>query len=524
MWALDLKFHWRQSLGLVLLVLVGQLAAAVTFEGLLSPGTLSAAHAKYEDDCSNCHDRANSSRQSELCMNCHKDIAVDVQKRSGFHGRMANAGTAGQCLACHSEHHGRSSSIVRLDTVQFDHGQTNFALTGAHRGVDCAGCHKARGKWRDVNGNCLACHKNDDYHGGQLGERCADCHTTGTWAGARFDHGKTAFALTGAHQSVSCGACHLGGRYQSAPKSCFGCHATDDVHRGDRGQDCGSCHITADWKSARFDHEKETGYALLGVHARENCLSCHRSGRYDDKLPRTCVGCHRADDSHAARFGDKCQDCHSNDKWQPVNYDHAAKAGFLLSGNHAHLDCHTCHTANLATQTLGTECLSCHRAIDPHGGLLVGGCDSCHAQEAWRRDVSFDHDLSDFPLLGLHNIVSCAQCHRTLGFRSAATTCNGCHATQDVHKGGLGEKCDSCHSPNGWGIWDFDHGKQTNFPLTGAHKPLTCASCHKQSPGTTKTSSECVACHRSDDRHLGQFGLQCQRCHTTTSFKGARIQ
>jgi hypothetical protein len=24
--------------------------------------------------------------------------------------------------------------------------------------------------------------------------------------------------------------------------------------------------------------------------------------------------------------------------------------------------------------------------------------------------------------------------------------------------------------------------------------------------------------------HLGQYGRQCQRCHTTISFKGARLQ
>jgi hypothetical protein len=495
-----------------------------SLESLLSPGPVSAAHAKQENDCTNCHDRANRARQSELCMSCHKDIAADVQQRTGFHGRMPNAGTAGQCQACHSEHHGRESSIVRLDTVQFDHAQTDFALTGSHRSLDCSSCHASGKRWSETTGTCIACHRKVDYHNGQLGERCADCHSTSTWANARFDHAKTEFALNGAHQALSCGACHIGGNYKVAPKNCFGCHATDDVHRGERGRDCGSCHTTSDWKTARFDHAKETGFALLGSHAKQNCLSCHRSGRYTDDLPRSCVGCHRADDSHAGRFGEKCGDCHNNDGWKPANYDHTARTGFTLTGAHARIDCHSCHTANVTQQKLGKDCASCHQAIDPHGGLLKDSCDSCHTQEAWRRDVSFDHDLTNFPLLGLHNVVSCAQCHRSLAFTAAATTCNGCHAVQDVHKGGLGDKCESCHSPNSWGIWDFDHGKQTKFALTGAHQPLSCASCHKVPPGTSKTSSECVACHRSDDRHLGQFGLQCQRCHTTWSFKGARIQ
>jgi hypothetical protein len=36
--------------------------------------------------------------------------------------------------------------------------------------------------------------------------------------------------------------------------------------------------------------------------------------------------------------------------------------------------------------------------------------------------------------------------------------------------------------------------------------------------------SDCISCHRKDDRHLGAYGLQCDRCHTTWTFKGARVQ
>jgi hypothetical protein len=36
-----------------------------------------------------------------------------------------------------------------------------------------------------------------------------------------------------------------------------------------------------------------------------------------------------------------------------------------------------------------------------------------------------------------------------------------------------------------------------------------------------KLQSTCIACHRNDDVHLGQFGAQCQRCHSTATFKGA---
>jgi hypothetical protein len=151
-------------------------------------------------------------------------------------------------------------------------------------------------------------------------------------------------------------------------------------------------------------------------------------------------------------------------------------------------------------------------------------CDSCHSSSSWKSPITFDHELTDFPLLGQHLVAGCAQCHRTLDFSAVSTVCKDCHAKQDVHDGKLGAKCDSCHNPNAWSIWEFDHAKETGFGLTGAHQPLRCGDCHRQAPGTVKLSRECVSCHRQDDRHLGQFGLQCQRCHSTASFKGARIQ
>ena len=168
--------------------------------------------------------------------------------------------------------------------------------------------------WRKAPATCVGCHKADDVHRGQFTQSCGECHGSRSWSGGKFDHDKTDFKLTGAHLTVACNACHIGGHYKPTPKSCVGCHATDDEHRGSRGSDCAKCHVTKEWKTAKFDHLKETGYALLGVHARIDCLACHRSGNYKDKIPKDCNGCHQADDAHAARFGDKCDDCHDNDR------------------------------------------------------------------------------------------------------------------------------------------------------------------------------------------------------------------
>jgi hypothetical protein len=509
-------------------LLASQAAHAASVETLLMPGKVSEAHAKYEDTCTSCHDRSLKRTQTALCLDCHKEIAADIAGARGYHGRMTNAGH-GECKACHSEHKGRAADLVKLDPGQFVHKQTDFALEGVHATLTCDACHKQGVAWRKVVTTCAGCHKADDIHKGQftqgpLAKSCGECHSTMSWSGGKYDHAATGFALTGAHQTTSCNACHIGGRYSNTPKTCFGCHATDDVHRGQRGELCSKCHTTSDWKSAQFDHFKETGFALVDAHAHLDCASCHRSGNYKDKIPKDCFGCHRADDSHAGRMGTACESCHAQDVWKPVKYDHAAKAHFALVGVHASIGCHTCHTAPVATQKLGKDCVSCHRAEDPHGGKTKGNCDTCHGQNGWRTEVSFDHDLSSYPLTGLHRVVSCAQCHTSLAFGSAKTLCVDCHARDDFHKGGLGTKCESCHTTAGWGVWSFDHGKQTGFAIDGAHTKLNCADCHKEPPGTIKMNRECVACHRRDDRHLGMYGTSCERCHSTLTFKGARVR
>jgi hypothetical protein len=50
-------------LGLICGLGIGRVEA-VNPETLLMPGKLTSAHAKYEDDCSNCHDRTDRSRQT----------------------------------------------------------------------------------------------------------------------------------------------------------------------------------------------------------------------------------------------------------------------------------------------------------------------------------------------------------------------------------------------------------------------------------------------------------------------------
>lgn len=498
-------------------------ARAAGLESLLMPGKVSRAHERQEEQCALCHDRADKGRQATLCLDCHEDIAADLRAARGMHGRLAGIAGA-QCSACHTEHLGRDGDIVKSTAVALDHRATDFPLEGAHQVLVCSACHKPGRKARATGSACVDCHRGDDVHRGQLDPDCGSCHGQRSWAGGRFDHNRTNFRLADGHALVSCNACHAGGRYEGTPTRCVACHRPDDTHAGARGENCDSCHTSAEWQTSRFDHGRQADFPLAGRHAHLNCGACHTGGRLEDPVPRDCVGCHRADDMHAVRFGTGCGDCHGQDQWQVPAWDHTARTGVVLPDGHTKLACHACHTDTVARQPVRQTCAACHRPEDPHGGALGVACNDCHATSGWRDDIRFDHDLTDYPLLGLHVLPTCAQCHTSKAFRGAPQDCHACHSRDDVHKGSLGKDCSACHSPNGWKLWEFDHARKARFELAGAHARVACVACHRQPAGVVELPRDCASCHRSDDIHLGQFGPQCQHCHSTLGFQGARIQ
>jgi hypothetical protein len=160
-----------------------------------------------------------------------------------------------------------------------------------------------------------------------------------------------------------------------------------------------------------------------------------------------------------------------------------------------------------------------------HKGQQGKRCDSCHNEENWSKKVSFDHDITAFPLLGMHTLASCADCHISKSYKDTKKGCNDCHGNDDKHEGRLGTECALCHNPNAWKVWRFDHDKQTDFKLDGAHKKSHCYACHKRPvKGKIDLSTTCYQCHESDDVHLGSFGQRCERCHTTEAFDKVRFQ
>jgi len=173
--------------------------------------------------------------EDRTCTACHQD-----PHKGEFNDRMARKrvnGTEFGCEACHT---------VKswADINGFDHSKTKFPLSGAHRTVNCDGCHKAAtgyaSRFKGTPERCEACH--NDAHDGQFVAKdakthCGDCHNASRWAPSTFDHDtRTHLSLTGGHANVACDKCHIttkivGGKtivvYKNTPNKCADCHGND---------------------------------------------------------------------------------------------------------------------------------------------------------------------------------------------------------------------------------------------------------------------------------------------------------
>lgn len=507
---------------LAVLGVAGQ-AHAVDIESLVMPGKVIEGHAKYEKECRKCHRPFSKESQSTLCLDCHEEVAADVKKKQGFHG-LSGAGDA-KCSTCHEDHLGRDANVMKFSKETFDHDQTDYPLKGLHAGVECAACHEQEKKYREAPALCNDCHKDDDIHKGNLGEKCEDCHDSKGWKKQDFDHDETDFKLRGKHKDVACNSCHTGQRYEGTPDKCVSCHVLNDVHAGRYGKKCDDCHRESDWKKIAFDHDKNTDYPLTGKHRDVACDTCHGGNLFDEDIGTDCISCHRNDDEHRGQYGEKCDSCHRTLGWGKVKFDHDKETDFPLRGKHADLLCSACHRGELDDETLGNECVDCHKDNDVHDGKQGKECNKCHSENSWAGKVRFEHDMTRFPLIGMHAVAPCEECHLSAVFKDASLECNDCHGDDDVHEKRLGVECGLCHNPNAWSLWEFDHNKRTDFRLEGSHEGLVCEACHTQ-PVKKKVSqsSSCNACHRDDDIHEGRFGRFCERCHNTESFDSVQIR
>lgn len=406
-------------------------------------------------------------------------------------------------------------------------------LAEAHAKLEatCTSCHTPFTR-QTQNALCVDCHKpigtditgNIGFHGRNAEvktSQCRRCHTDHKGRDASmvfldqslFDHAQTNFPLTGAHVGLTCQACHFAGKkFREAPKECNACHLRDDVHKGRLGTACADCHATSDWKKIGrgFDHGK-TKFPLVGAHAKAECRTCHAGGKLVG-LPVLCIGCHKADDVHKGKNGEKCQDCHKPEGWLNLLFDHD-KTKFPLRGAHAKITCDACHKGGDFKAKLPLSCIACHKKDDVHEGRLGPECQSCHNDTTWKKATNFNHDKTEFPLRGAHVKIACDACHKNNDYKvKLPVACIGCHKKDDVHKGEFGANCEGCHTVTDWKtVTKFDHDK-TRFPLVGKHKSVPCADCHKDN-NFKNTPMQCQACHK-DTFHQGKLGPDCAQCHS----------
>ena len=405
---------------------------------------------------------------------------------------------------------------------------------------ECNKCHEPFSRQSQTR-LCLDCHKetaadrrsHKGFHGlepNAVKQECRHCHTDHKGREAdinqldreTFNHAYSNYQLKDAHKAVRCEGCHLPKViFRKAPGRCFDCHKRADPHKSRLGEKCDGCHTESKWSKVKpYDHSK-TKFALEGAHKDVGCATCHAGELYKD-IARTCVSCHRLQDVHSGRYGPKCETCHNQSKWKTVRFDHD-KTKYPLRGAHVRVKCDACHIGDIYRQKLATTCVSCHKKDDPHKNELGSHCERCHNDRNWRQESSFDHDITRFPLIGLHASVPCEECHRSPIYKNEPVACEKCH--KDKHEGRLGSKCSYCHNPNGWTRWRYDHATQAKYPLTGAHRKIMCEACHttKNSPNL-KLATDCYYCHRKDDAHIGALGQLCERCHATEDWRKLTIR
>ena len=445
----------------------------------------------------------------QTCETCHKQQLVSdpvVRRDSSLSVRTTYLGLGTACAACHlDEHRGRVSRQCRdchgLDAWKpvagFDHSRTHFALTGLHANLRCAQCHATRNEtatgpdgstdasFVDFHASktgwesgCAGCHPSPHKPGEQTGA-CEKCHTTAGWfvladSVRRFDHTAVGFPLRGAHAGAPCESCHLSSERAPLPvrialvradflrpfrhekmvfNRCDACHA--DVHQGQlsvaqtaRSKDCSTCHNQVRFAPTTFGaaaHDS-TRFPLVGAHTATPCSACHPlvagasrgSGQVQfRRADLACVSCHT--DPHAGQFARR----------------HVAGAGAVAA---------TEASARVA-------------------------CTPCHSAAAWE-SVSFDHDSTRYPLRGAHRILACSKCHtppapgRPIRFSGLPLTCDGAGCHIDPHGGQFADRprggtCTTCHSETAWASLVFDHQKDSDYPLDGAHRRVRCVACHK---------------------------------------------
>ena len=249
--------------------------------------------------CESCHKSGEFVGVAADCQSCHRKDYEATQSPNH-----AAAGFPTTCDTCHRPNDTTWQSSGGAGG--FNHAAV-FPLVGRHAVATCVACHK-NNVYRGTGRDCVSCHqtqynstRNPNHAAAGFPLTCDSCHraTDPSWAGAGggFNH-NAVFALVGTHATQACAACHKNNVYRGTSRDCVGCHlprynATTAPPHAAAGfpTTCESCHRATDtrWTGVSFNHAQY--FALLGVHATQTCVACHRTNVYRG-TSRECVGCH----------------------------------------------------------------------------------------------------------------------------------------------------------------------------------------------------------------------------------------
>ncbi len=396
----------------------------------------------------NSHDALNSTflGLSQTCAECHVDVHVGE-----FSPQV--------CEDCHTTNSWQDAR----ETYKHDQ-RTDFPLKGAHKKISCEKCHKEQldpvetfqaQRFTGLKFElCTDCHA--DEHKGSFGNNCLKCHTVRTFKiedmTSAFNHNKTRFPLIGKHVSVDCNTCHTSeDRFKEIASydACSDCH--EDYHKttfrpSERNSSCDGCHNVRGFFPSLFgviEHNK-TRFPLDGAHLAQPCIFCHLEAGEPiyQWQSRECAVCH--DNAHGGQFsryqtnGKWCENCHKTTEWADLIFDHSTTF-FPLTGKHSALSCGACHKAQgkmIVYENTNLNCADCH--LEVHSKQFADkACEDCHGTATWSI-ANFQHgSLTEFPLDGQHENLSCGQCHKfeaaidNIRFRPIPHTCQDCHSFGD---------------------------------------------------------------------------------------------
>jgi len=189
-----------------------------------------------------------------------------------------------------------------------------------------------------------------------------------------------------------------------------------------------------------YTEDNQSSFDLEGAHAALTCSDCHEAD-FDELPPRRCGGCHEQDTPPVHWRDEDCGECHGQEVWDDLEYEHEEWA---LTGAHVETPCEDCHTDG--TFEADDGCQGCHEEDAPWGHLIAE-CWHCHGTEDWV--PLFAH--AGFDLVGGHADVPCLECHIGGEVDDTPDDCFSCHEDDKPNNHGSGNNnCEQCHDVYSW--------------------------------------------------------------------------